>query len=327
MGGFNYVLGLRAMASMAQGAMNDVAAAAKYTALADTGTREFHARFYNEQLQAYGGDAGAVQTLTTPALAIGSAPTAAIGHHLVQTLQHDLVNNTNYTLRVGAVTSKLLLNVLSENGLHGTALRAATNTAEDSWGFWLEQNATTCFEAWSNTPHLPSKGTLNHIFLCGGIGHWMWKHLAGIAPLSPGFGEVSIRPLVHDKVGPASVRGDFLSPQGMISVSWALLAGGRGGIEPRAVSLNVTLPIGVLRASVVIPKPHVDGKAIDGPVVVLESGEIVWDGAKLVGKHDGIFSAADQTGGIAFSTSNGGFAFEARRPPAFAQPLLLQPVL
>ena len=97
-----------------------------------------------------------------------------------------------YTLRVGAVTSKILLNVLSENGRHETALRAATTTAEDSWGFWWANNATTCYESWpidqvasgiEPTPGTLPPGTigikpmsLNHIFLCGGIGHWMWLH-------------------------------------------------------------------------------------------------------------------------------------------------------
>ena len=95
----------------------------------------------------YGGDEGAIQTLTTPALAIGSAP-ASLTSTVIQTLANDLRQTTKYTLRVGAVTSKILLNVLSENGLHETALRTATNTDEDSWGYWWKNNATTCYEAW-----------------------------------------------------------------------------------------------------------------------------------------------------------------------------------
>ena len=64
--------------------------------------------------------------------------------------------------------------------------------------------------------------SLNHIFLCGGIGHWMWKHLVGITPAAPGFARATIAPRIHDSVGPRSVGGRFLSPKGVISSSWAI---------------------------------------------------------------------------------------------------------
>merc|ERR1711871_637556 len=103
--------------------------------------------------------------------------------------------------------------------------------------------ATTCYEAFPNTnsPTNPS-GTLNHIFLCGGIGHWMWKHLVGLTPAAPGFAEVGLAPRIHDSVGPRSVDGKFLSPKGMIKSSWKLSAG--------TVSLSVSLPVGVSAASI-----------------------------------------------------------------------------
>ena len=98
---------------------------------------------------AYGGDAGAVQSLTIPALVIGSAPTADIQSKLVAELDADVakpgVGQPGYTLRVGAVTSKVILDVLSSNGKHDTALKLATQTAEPSWGFWWANNATTCW--------------------------------------------------------------------------------------------------------------------------------------------------------------------------------------
>ena len=119
---------------------------------------------------------------------------------IVKTLADDFSTLTNFTPRVGAVTrfarkstnlccshgcdltkcvplscSKIILNVLSENGHHRTALRAATTTQAPSWGWWWTQNATTCWEAFPG-----GGGTRNHIFLCGGYGHWLWKHLVGL---------------------------------------------------------------------------------------------------------------------------------------------------
>ena len=76
-----------------------------------------------------------MQTLTSPAIDI-AAPPASLMPAVVKTLADDFSMRTNFTPHVGAVTSKIILNVLSENGLHRTALRAATATAMPSWGWW-----------------------------------------------------------------------------------------------------------------------------------------------------------------------------------------------
>jgi alpha-L-rhamnosidase len=169
---------------------------------------------------------------------------------------------------------------------------------------WKKWNATTCYEAFPNTNNATNpSGTLNHIFLCGGIGHWMWKHLVGLTPAAPGFAEVSLIPRVHDAVGPRAVAGDFLSPKGLISCAWKLGAAG-------TVSLSVRLPVGVGAATVVVPKPTAGGLPAAAASIKL-GGTVIWDGAKLVGKPAGILSAEDQPGGVAFKTTNGAFEFES----------------
>jgi hypothetical protein len=135
MGGFNYVLALRAMAAMGH-AQALTTQATRYAKLADAATASFHTLFWNSSTQSYGGDTGAVQSLTTPAIMIGSPP-AELAPHVLATLEEDLSLRTGFNPEVGAVTSKILLNVLSENGLHHTALRTATTDTEPSWGFWF----------------------------------------------------------------------------------------------------------------------------------------------------------------------------------------------
>lgn len=154
MGGFNYVLGLRAMAQIA-GVVGNSSAAARYSWYATKGTKEFHAYFYNSSAGRYGGDIGATQSLSLPALKIGSAP-PAVYSGLVNTIDDNL-RSIGYTLAVGAVTSKILFNMLSENGLHESALRTAINTEEPSIGHWWKKwNATTCYEAFPNTNNATS---------------------------------------------------------------------------------------------------------------------------------------------------------------------------
>jgi hypothetical protein len=76
-----------------------------------------------------------------------------------------------------------------------------------------------------------------------------WKHVAGITSAAPAFSRVSVAPQVHPLVGPASVAGTFSSPSGPITSNWTVSDGGG------AVSLSVSLPIGVEQATVVVPKP------------------------------------------------------------------------
>ena len=220
----------------------------------------------------------------------------------------DDIKSINYTLAIGAVTSKILFNLLSENGLHETALRTAISTDEPSIGYWWKKwNATTCYEAFpaENSPDNRQR-SLNHIFLCGGIGHWMWKHLVGLTPTSPGFATVSLNPLVHDSVGPRSVSGQFLSPKGIISSSWNIT-----DVNVGVVKLSVSLPVGVQSATIVVPKPTKQGVPSAAALVYL-GGQNIWDGTKLVRQSVGILHARDGKEGVIFETTNGVFEFVSK---------------
>jgi hypothetical protein len=228
----------------------------RYAAIADAARQSFHSAFYNQVTGTYGNDWGAVQSLTLPALDIGSPP-AELRPHVVQTLQDDLALRRQYHLAVGAVTSKILLNVLSDNGLHKSAMRVATQTTEPSWGYWWTQNSTTCWEAF------PGGGdTRNHIFLCGGVGEWFWKHLVGLTPSLPGFEAVRIAPELDPDYGPGSLNATFLSVRGKIRSSWTLED---STTHAGSISMSVNIPLGVKAATIVIPKPFVTSPAPPKP--------------------------------------------------------------
>ena len=122
------------------------------------------------------------------------------------------VGARGFHLSVGSVGQKWLLRELSANGEHDSALKLATQTTYPSWGNWLAQGATTCWENWSGicdsthpgTPWpgqpgrylSPNPPTHNHIFLCGGVGEWIHRSLGGISPASAGYARVRIAPQV-----------------------------------------------------------------------------------------------------------------------------------
>jgi len=127
--GFSYVLTLSAMATMS-GAIGDGSAGS--------------VRWASESGIGIG-------ILNLPAIVLDCAPTAAVKAQTAVTVEHDLANR-DYHPSTGAVLSNWLLDTLSKSGLHLNALKIAKHTTYPSWRWWLDMNATTC---WEVSPHVP----------------------------------------------------------------------------------------------------------------------------------------------------------------------------
>ena len=85
------------------------------------------------------------------------------------------------TLTPASLGAKYLLNALLENGRADVAYRIASQKDLPSWGWWIEQGATTLWEQWNGAD------SRNHIMF-GDISAWFYKALAGINldPAAPG---------------------------------------------------------------------------------------------------------------------------------------------
>lgn len=328
MGGFNYVLALRSMTEMAQ-VLAKPPEASYYASLATNATVAFHKTFYNPAMKQYGGDEGALQSLNLPALFLRSAPTPTISTDILQLLDDNIANpgqgQAPFTMRVGAVTSKFILDVLSTNGKHDTALKLATQTSEPSWGFWWKQGATTCWEDWPGNGGWPdpgwkpgeADGTRNHIFLCGGLMEWYWKHLVGLTPTSPAFATVRVAPKVRPDLGPSSAFATYRSIRGTIASSWLL----QQPLHSASwMDLDVSLPVGVQSATVVVPKTF--ARPALERIEVSEGGVVIWDGVKLVGSRPGITSARDTVDGVEIDVTNGVFTFSASRVAVLVETII-----
>ena len=163
---------------------------------------------------------------------------------MLATLRQSLVDSSGNPM-VGAVTSTALLSVLSEHCLHHIELRATTTRTEPSWGFWCDQNMSTSAEAWPNylsnqADSPPKHGTLNHIFLCGGIGEWMYKH--SFQPRQV-LSRCESPPKVYPGIGPGSVAASFLSPRGRVDSAGNISAtGDRVDLAGRVCIWRVAAP-------------------------------------------------------------------------------------
>ena len=231
-------------------AVGETEDAAKYKALGASMRAAFKAEFYNETLGRYAPRNGEadnellLQSLNVAPLAMAeSRPdvAASLGvDGLVEKLHAD-VEARDYHLTVGSVGAKHLLPQLSAHGLHADAMKIAAQDTYPSYGYWIANGATTCWEnykGWPDPEHPPTP-THNHIFLvkcrcfpdlscflsvsltrkasplqCGGAGEWMYRSVLGIEPAKPGWKVITVNPLIiHD--GPASATGSMATILGV----------------------------------------------------------------------------------------------------------------
>jgi alpha-L-rhamnosidase len=105
-----------------------------------------------------------------------------------------------------------------------------------SWLYQVTMGATTMWERWDSM--LPDGSinpgemtSFNHYAL-GAVADWMHQNIAGLSPLEPGWRKFSVAPTPGGDL--SSANASFLSPYGMISVSWT--------IEGTEFSMMVTVP-------------------------------------------------------------------------------------
>jgi alpha-L-rhamnosidase len=168
------------------------------------------------------------------------------------------VKADNNHINVGLLGTKAILNALSENGYADLAFKVASQKTYPSWGWWVENGATTLYENWAIDAQ--SDISLNHIMF-GEIGAWYYKALGGIKPdpQQPGFKNILLQP--HFAEGLANFEASYDSPYGKIVSSWKR-------VEKKMVYMVVVPPNATARISLNVTgkmKVYQDGAIINNP--------------------------------------------------------------
>lgn len=166
-----------------------------------------------------------------------------IREQIIENVKNNVVEQDTH-LTTGFLGTPYLLPVLSDNGYHDLAYAVATQTTYPSWGYMVENGATSMWELWnSNTEPPEGMNSRNH-FAYGSVGEWYFAYLAGIRPdeKSPGFKRSIIAPM---PVGDLTwAIGKVQTPYGMIFSEWSK--------ENEKLNLRVTIPPNT-RAEIHIP--------------------------------------------------------------------------
>jgi alpha-L-rhamnosidase len=179
---------------------------------------DFKAAFNNKFLDRKKGQySNGTQTSCVLPLAFGLVP-EDMHAKIFTTLVANIENVTKGHIGTGLIGGQYLNRVLSDNGRADLCYTIASQTAYPSWGYMVEEGATTIWELWNGNTADPSMNSGNHVMLIGDLVVWFYEYAAGIAPASPGFKTIKMEP--HPVGNLKFVKATHNSPYGLIASEW-----------------------------------------------------------------------------------------------------------
>ena len=144
--------------------------------MADSTKAAFHREFYDAEVGGYGGN---TQTENLLALACGLVPEEEQGV-VVESLRNSIVETHQGHLSTGLIGVQWLMRTLTKVGLEDVAVQLLNQTTYPSWGYMVEQGATTIWELWNADTAAPNMNSQNHVMILGDLIPWMFESVAGI---------------------------------------------------------------------------------------------------------------------------------------------------
>lgn len=122
-------------------------------------------------------------------------------------------------LSTGLIGTQWIMRTLTKIGRADLAYKIATKKTYPSWGYMVENGATTIWELWNgNTAH-PKMNSQNHVMMLGDLLVWLYEDLAGIKSKEHAFQTVVMKPQVV--AGLDHVDASYKSVYGTIQSNWS----------------------------------------------------------------------------------------------------------
>lgn len=153
-----------------------------------------------------------------------------------------LVEKNDYCIGTGFPGTPYILFALADNGYEDTAYKMLMNTKCPSWLYQVKMGATTIWERWDGLDEngecpISNDGTdimisYNH-YASGAVGDFLYRRVAGIEAVKPGYREFRVRPVPGGGITWAKSHAE--TPYGQIAVHWK---------QEEQFVIDVTVPMG-----------------------------------------------------------------------------------
>jgi alpha-L-rhamnosidase len=138
--------------------------------------------------------------------------------------------NVVYTIEVtnkghlsnGLVGIQWLMRCLNDYGRPDLAFTVATQKTYPSWGYMIDNGATTIWELWNGNTADPKMNSQNHVMMLGDLLIWYYENVAGIKALTPGFATIKMQPEMIE--GLNYVNASYQSAYGLIKSNYTKTA-------------------------------------------------------------------------------------------------------
>ncbi len=225
---YYYFMGLMQKFAKLTGNDHDIE---EYFNLAENIKNAFNKEFWHADAGGYGEN-----TLTENLLALhfGLVPQSRhqkVFDHVVTIIMND---NKGH-LSTGMVGTQWIMRTLTENGRTDIAYLLASGKTYPSWGYMVENGATTIWELWNGNTAAPKMNSYNHVMMLGDLVTWFYEDLAGIrsSEENPGFKQIIMNPDPVDSLD--FVKASFQSVYGLIRSEW--------NKKGKNFNWNITVPV------------------------------------------------------------------------------------
>lgn len=212
--------------------------------------RALLARVRREYFTATGRMVTETQTAYVLALHFGVVP-ARFREKLAEGLRHNLEKHRGM-LATGFIGTPYLCFALADNGMYDLAQKILMNENCPGWLYEVKMGATTIWERWNGilpdgTPNDPEMNSFNH-YANGAIGEFLFRRVAGIERLAPGYSRIRICP--RPTVGLERGSAEYECPYGTVRAGYSVENGKCRVIAelPPNTSGEVVTPDGVVHA-------------------------------------------------------------------------------
>lgn len=196
----------------------------------------------------------------------------------------------NGHISTGIQTTSRMMLELTRWDHNDVAYKLINNRTMPSWGYSIDQGATTIWERWDGYVagrgfQDPGMNSLNH-WAIGSVGEWLYKVILGFNPDTPGWKHFIVRPLPGG--GVTWAKGHYDSIQGRIGVDWR--------IDGDAFTLNLIVPANT-SATVYVP---------------MASPESIKEGGKPCAQADGVKVIGVEHNAVKLEVGSGSYAFASK---------------
>jgi alpha-L-rhamnosidase len=188
----------------------------EFLALAEKVKTAYNAKFFQKDKAQYGNNTVTANIVSLMQGLVPQESEKAVFANLSSRIEGEFKSHVS----VGLIGIQFLMRGLTANGRPDLAYKIATNRTYPSWGYMIDNGATTIWELWNGNTADPAMNSGNHVMLLGDLLVWYYENLGGIQTdkTEVGFKKIVFKPTFPK--GLKYVKTSHKSPYGLITSEW-----------------------------------------------------------------------------------------------------------